>query len=867
MIEAADQPNIPRGVSVTLVLFIAISLGLGWIVGQDLPELHGILDSAMFVVSGVLALLLWDMGERLDRPFKKHLALTFAVVALLEFVHTMVSVEWSGPLAGIGRIGDLRPLTWPPPAFALPLGIGASLFLLQRNMRNVVAFAVLFPLAALALFAVFQRVAPYSPPWLFAITRPSLVLVPVLWAVVLWACWKMREKDRAIPTLGLSAAAIFIASVIMLYSRIPADAPAVIAHLGRIAGYLALLFSLMHMASLDMVERIRSEAKLARANDELEQRVSERTVELQSEIGERTRAETKIRAQLERLALLHQISRAIGERQDLASVFQVAVRSVEQQLPADFACLCLYERGENALNVSCVGAESAPLALSLAMPERARIEIDANGLSRCVAGHLVYEPDTSPSTFPFPQRLARGGLRSFVAAPLQVESRVFGAFIVARAAPDAFESGECEFLRQLSEHVALAAHQMQLSDALQQAYDDLRLTQDAVMQQERLRALGQMASGIAHDINNALSPIALYTESLLETEPSLTPAGRSKLETVQRAIDDAAHTVSRMKEFYRRRETQLTLSPAPIEPLFQQVLDLTQARWRDMPQQRGELIEVKTEIAPDTPPVLGVESELREALINLVFNAIDALPGGGTITLRARRAPLQNGAASTLVQIDVVDNGVGMDEATRLRCLEPFFTTKGEAGTGLGLAMVYATVQRHGGDIDIESAPEKGTLMRMTLNAAPADATMKADAAPIAAIPSRLRLLIIDDDPILLRTLRDVLETDGHVVTSAADGAAGIAVFQQAHTSERSFDAVITDLGMPRIDGRRVAEAIKVSSPSTPVLLLTGWGERLKSEEENPPHVDCVLSKPPKLRDLRLALAQSLEARPQARSA
>ena len=130
-----------------------------------------------------------------------------------------------------------------------------------------------------------------------------------------------------------------------------------------------------------------------------------------------------------------------------------------------------------------------------------------------------------------------------------------------------------------------------------------------------------------------------------------------------------------------------------------------------------------------------------------------------------------------------------------------------------------------------------------------------------------MRLLIIDDDPILLRTLRDVLETDGHVVTSAADGAAGIAAFQQAHASERSFDAVITDLGMPRIDGRRVAEAIKVSSPSTPVLLLTGWGERLKSEEENPPHVDCVLSKPPKLRDLRLALAQSLEARPQARSA
>ena len=154
----------------------------------------------------------------------------------------------------------------------------------------------------------------------------------------------------------------------------------------------------------------------------------------------------------------------------------------------------------------------------MALTEQAHIGIDQNGLARCVRGELICEPDVSRVDFPFPRRLASGGLRSLVAAPLVSQSGVFGVLIAARYVANSFSSRDCEFLRQLSGHVALAAHQAQIYAALQQAYDDLWQTQQAVMQQERLRALGQMASGIAHDINNALSPVALYTESLLERE-------------------------------------------------------------------------------------------------------------------------------------------------------------------------------------------------------------------------------------------------------------------------------------------------------------------------------------------------------------
>ena len=177
------------------------------------------------------------------------------------------------------------------------------------------------------------------------------------------------------------------------------------------------------------------------------------------DVTEQKRAEEHVRAQLERLQLLDQITRAIGERQDLQSIYQVAIRSVEERLPVDFSCVFRYDALDNALTVIRVGAHSHALAMELAMDEQSRIAIDPNGLARCVRGQLVYEPDIEAVPFPFPQRLARGGLRSLVVAPLQSESRVFGILVAARQQPRSFSSGDCEFLGQLSAHVALAAQQ------------------------------------------------------------------------------------------------------------------------------------------------------------------------------------------------------------------------------------------------------------------------------------------------------------------------------------------------------------------------------------------------------------------------
>jgi signal transduction histidine kinase len=542
--------------------------------------------------------------------------------------------------------------------------------------------------------------------------------------------------------------------------------------------------------------------------------------------------------ELGRLSLLQQITRAIGERQDLPSICQIVTRTIEARMPLDFACMGQYAPGDNRLTVMGVGLKAGELA---------QCDIGEEAIARWVRGKLAYEPDVTTLQFAFARRLAELQLHSLVAVPLRLESQSFGVLIAARRAPNAFSSEDCEFLGQLAEHVALAANNAQLYAALHAAYEDLRSTQEVELQQERLRALGQMASGIAHDINNSITPAALYLDALLEKSDTLPAEAVDRLQTIQRAVSDVSATVARMREFYRQRETQQAFVPVQINDLVRHVVDLTRARWSDMPLQRGVAIDVRTELASRLPPVLGIDHELREALINLVFNAVDAMPRGGTLIVRTR---VEEG---NRVVVEVTDTGVGMDEEARRRCLEPFYTTKGERGTGLGLAMVFGVAQRHSADIDVDSSVGVGTTIRMSF-AALADAGERPPQSR-GVVSSPRRILIIDDDPVLLRSLHDALALDGHSVVMANGGEEGIERYRAALPGKQPFDVVFTDLGMPYVDGRQVSATIKALSPATPVIMLTGWGQHMQDDGESPPNVDKLLGKPPRLRDLRAALA------------
>jgi PAS domain S-box-containing protein len=574
-------------------------------------------------------------------------------------------------------------------------------------------------------------------------------------------------------------------------------------------------------------------------------------------------AEHRMRTQLERLDLLDRTTRAIGSRLDAHSILQIVVRSLEDHLGVDLACICMANADKSALTVTCVGVRGLKTAKQVGMLEDARIDVAEDGLTRCIRGAVVYEPDLARVQSPFVQRLASSGLGSIVLAPIAIESSVFGVLIAASCKPGQFTSNDCEFLRQLSEHLALATQQAELYASLERAYEDIRSTQKGMLQNERLRVIGQMTSGIAHDINNALSPAALYVQLLLEREPELSERARHQLGIVQRAMHDVSQTVARMREFYRPQQSASEEAPVSVNSLLEQVIQLTRARWLDIPQERGIVIHVKRAFSTVAPDIVGVESEIRDAVANLILNAVDAMPEGGTVTVRSRlitqpgRMP---GSSVAVVAVEVSDTGVGMDEHARGRCLEPFFTTKGERGTGLGLAMVYGMIQRHRAEIEIESAPGRGTTVRLLFHALSKPGTQTAVAREIA--PARpLHILLVDDDPLVLEACRSVLEKDGHTVFAAEGGEVGIESFLQASRGAKPFDLVITDLGMPYVDGRQVAAAVKAAEPQRPVIMMTGWGHRLRAEDDVPEFVDRVLGKPPKLPELRTALAELTAAR------
>jgi signal transduction histidine kinase/ActR/RegA family two-component response regulator len=833
------------------------------------PTLHTILNTGIALVAIVLSLLFWDLGMRTgDLPVRCN-AILYAVVGFLEVLHVLAALD---PTSAYEPLNDVvrqyRSGTWGPPSYLLPLGLAASAstWIARQPRMSAPRFALGTVAVAAALFAMFQLLPRYSSPGWFGIIRPTLALVPVFWIGVAVIFWRRRDADRIAAAIAFYALILALANSLMLYSEEATSKFAMTAHFGVFVGGLYLLLSLAQMGALDTARRLRAERDLAALAATLESGVQARTQELlaanaamREEIATREFAERKTLTQVARLNLLHQIAHAIADRHDTASIFQVVVGDLEEHMPVDFACLCHYDKDTQLLTSASVGTRSAPLAAKLGMSMNQVVVVGKDCMHSVLQGELVHEPDLRELNFPFPQLLVSGGLHALIAAPLMVETRsgVFGVLLVARKDTHSFSSADCEFLNQLSGHVSLAVNHAQLHQALQQAYDDLQLSQSAVMQQERLRALGQMASGIAHDINNAISPVVLYVDAILTHEKGFSDRARKQLEIIQRATGDVAHTVARMGEFYRQRETQLELSEVNVKEVLTQVLDLTRARWSDMAQQRGVVIETKIDDGDENPVVMGIESELREALVNLVLNATDAMPEGGTLTLRTGYRLESGKGVARRVFIDVVDTGIGMDEATRRRCLEPFFTTKGERGSGLGLAMVYGITQRHGVDIEILSSPGAGSIFRLVFPLS-SPAPQSTASIRIRKIPGHTKILLIDDDPLLLNSLRESLVYDGHQVQTANGGKAGIEAFKDALNAGAAFPVVITDLGMPHIDGRAVAAAIKAAAPKTVIIMLTGWGQRLVATGDIPAEVTAVLSKPPKMVELRQCIAEGL---------
>jgi PAS domain S-box-containing protein len=363
---------------------------------------------------------------------------------------------------------------------------------------------------------------------------------------------------------------------------------------------------------------------------------------------------------------------------------------------------------------------------------------------------------------------------------------------------------------------------------LERAYKELKSTNEYMVQSTKIRALGEMASGVAHDFNNVLAVILGRAQLALEDVRD--NKIKKDLQLIEQTALDAAKTVKRLQEFSRVRADRAfeTLS---INQVIQGALQMVESRRIELEQTKGIAIKVEEKLE-EVAPVAGEAAELREALINILFNAMDAMPNGGKITITAK-----NEQKGSWVVLSVKDTGIGIPDRIKDRMFEPFFTTKTLKGSGLGLSMTYGIVTRYGGIIEFDSEVGKGTTFHIKLPAAAEAIENVQENGTSGAAAKRVTILLVDDDPEIIEVLGLTLEHLGHRVRGITNGREAIEAFKKGN-----YDLVITDLGMPDVSGWDIARAVKEIKPDVPVLLITGWGMQIKKEQLV--GVDGVISKP-----------------------
>jgi len=556
---------------------------------------------------------------------------------------------------------------------------------------------------------------------------------------------------------------------------------------------------------------------------------------------EKARLYDEIQSRLQQTETLLAVSQAIGSAPDLPEAIRRTTREMVRILGADNGVAwCVTRGGDRFIPLAGYHVPRdlrEPLSGLPLAPDDPLIDLVKRLRTSLHSSNSKTDPRfNQPALNLMPHT-------SLLVQPVQVSDELLGIFAIAWVRDaHAFSLDDLRLADGIAKQAAVAI--------------ELHRSQRHIIEQERLNAVGKMASGLAHDFNNALVPISGYAEMLLEHQDILQdPAKATKyLKLIMTGVEDAASVVSRLREFYRKREEGEAYRPLSLNQMVEQAVALTRPRWRDEALGSGRTILVEADLRP-VPRILGSESELRELLTNLIFNAVDAMPEGGTIRIRTglREAPLSEVAhlspAAPQVFLEVSDTGTGMTEEVRRRCLEPFFSTKGERGTGLGLPMVFGIVKRHRGTMDIESTVGKGTTFIVLL---PADTTQARDVQTRTATPSGpLHVLVVDDEPIARDVLTEYLTGDGHSVETAVNGREGFEKFKTGR-----FAVVITDRAMPEVGGDQLAIMVKEKAPSMPVVLLTGFGDLMNAAGEKPDGVDLVVKKPIRLATLREVLAK-----------
>jgi signal transduction histidine kinase/ActR/RegA family two-component response regulator len=530
-------------------------------------------------------------------------------------------------------------------------------------------------------------------------------------------------------------------------------------------------------------------------------------------------------AKIKQLTTLYEIGKTLSSTLDLDELSKKALELLRDRFGyASCGILLLDPQKEELYVKHLIGRQGED-------SKKKRFKVGVDGIIGWVAktGESYYSPEVSkdPRYIPW-----NPSIKSKAVFPLKVRDQVCGVLNIESDELNGFDEEDLKLLSSFASQMSISIENAQLFSDLKRTLQELKQAQDQIVQSEKLRAMGEMASGVAHDFNNVLAVILGNIQLLLHQIDYLSPEEvREGLKAIELSSKDGAETIRRLQGFtgVRKDKEFITLS---LNDVITEVTTITQPKWKGQAQIKGVQIELTTQLG-DIPLVMGSSSELREVLTNIIFNAVDAMPEGGKLTINTQRQ------SEDWVEMRIIDTGIGMTEEVKKRIFDPFFTTKGVKNSGLGMSVSYGIIKRHGGEILVESEPGKGATFIIHLPTGYGEAEVSEQkTAPIRGA-RKARILVIDDEKSVQNILSRILMTKGHHVVAASDGEEGIERFKS-----EPFDLVFTDLGMPKISGWEVGKAVKGINPKVPVAMITGWGMELDKEKMNDSGIDLIVSKP-----------------------
>jgi signal transduction histidine kinase/DNA-binding response OmpR family regulator len=537
---------------------------------------------------------------------------------------------------------------------------------------------------------------------------------------------------------------------------------------------------------------------------------------------------------LMRLGSLNDAGRAMATFQALPELLDFVLGLVAEELEVDRASLMLLEEGTEYLRIVASRGLSGVDAGTL----RVRIgEGIAGSVARTGEPFLVTDIRNDPR-MEKPQNPSLSD--SFISAPIvlsmPIKSRetVLGVINVTnRRSGGPFGDDDVSYLTGLAGQVAVAVERTKHVEDLRRTFESLKAAQEQIVRSERLRAVGEMAAGVAHDFNNSLSVVmgrAQVVLRRLQGRPVDLERVRSDIETIRKVSEQTAATIRRIQDYTGGRR-DLSETPVDINAVVRDAVDITRPKWMETYGARSRQIEVRLDLK-DVPPIAGIVHDVTQVVGNLIFNAVDAMPEGGVLTFRTHRDDER-------VVLEVEDTGVGMTADVQARLFEPFFTTK-ENGQGLGASIIYGIVSRHRGDITVKSEPDKGTVFKVRFPQAPPDlAVSPVRTDPPSGEGKGLRVLLVEDETLVRETFAEALAALGHEVEAFASGTEALTALRNV-----PFHVVITDLAMPEMSGFDVARQVKEVKRDLPVILLSGWLMQQDDAAVRESGVDYVLAKP-----------------------